>query len=91
MKPLANLEELTPERLTDILRSEGHLGVDSHVESIDVTSSRPIITSTIAFLDVTYSSAASAALPTKLFLKFANPDHKLGEDLVMQAALDAGS
>ena len=51
MKPLASLEELTPERLTDILRSEGHLAA-GQVESIDVTSSTPIITSTIAFLDV---------------------------------------
>jgi len=41
--------------LTDILRSEGHLSA-GQVESIDVTSSTPIFTSTIAFLDVTYSS-----------------------------------
>ena len=89
MKPLANLEELTPERLTDILHNEGHLAA-GHVESIDVTSSTPIITSTIAFLDVTYSSAASAALPKKLFLKFANPNHKFGRHL-MQVALNEES
>jgi hypothetical protein len=89
MKPLANLEELTPERLTDILRSEGHLPA-GQVESIEVTSTKPIITSTIAFLEVTYSSAASASLPAKLFLKFANPDNKLG-DYAVQAALNEES
>ena len=59
MKPLTNLEELTPERLTDIFRSEGHLAT-GRVEFIDVTSSNTIITSTIAFLDVSYSSTAPA-------------------------------
>lgn len=84
MKPLTNLEELTPERLTDILRNAGHL-IAGQVESINVTSSKTIITSTIAFLDVTYSSAESA-LPTKLFLKFAFPDHQLGNELLLWTA-----
>ena len=85
MKPLSNLDELTPERLTDILRSEGHLA-DGQVESIDVTSSTTIITSTIAFLDVRYSSAVE--LPNKLFLKFAYPEHQLGGDIIQLAALN---
>ncbi len=87
MKPLTNLEELTPERLTDMLRSEGHLAT-GRVESIDVTSSRTIFTSTVAFLNVTYSSNASATLPTKLFFKFAYPDHKLGDEMIQRAALN---
>ena len=76
MKPLANLEELTPERLTDILRTQGHLAA-GHVETIDVSSSTPAFTSAIAYLDVTYAPAASAQLPTKLFLKYANQDRNI--------------
>ena len=84
MKPLSNLDELTPERLTDILRSEGHLA-DGQVEAIDITSSKTIFTSTIAFLDVTYSPAV--ALPNKLFLKFAYPDSKIDDEIIQEIAL----
>ena len=83
-RPLANLDELSPQWLTETLKKEGHLPAGK-VEAVDVTSSKPIITSTIAFLDATYSSD-SPELPNKLFLKFANPGSKLDE-LAAEAAL----
>jgi hypothetical protein len=82
-RTLANLDDLTPQWLTETLHREGHLP-NGEVTSVEVTSSRAIITSSIAFLDVTYSGG-STDLPTKLFLKFANPDSKL-DDLAMLAA-----
>lgn len=81
---LENLDALSAQWLTDSLRKEGHLP-EGEVTSVEVTSSRPIFTSTIAFLDVTYSPDVRD-LPAKLFLKFANPESKLDE-LVIVAAL----
>ena len=66
---LSNLDDLTPEWLTETLHREGHLPA-GEVKSIDVTTSKP---TTIAFLDVAYSDNVPE-LPTKRFLKFASPD-----------------
>jgi len=58
--PLTSLDELTPPQwLTEILQCEGHLPV-GRVERVAATSSKPILTSTIAFLDVSYSSDESS-------------------------------
>lgn len=73
---LSDLDDLTAAWLTETLEREGHLP-EGEVSSVEVTSTKPLITSTIAFLDVSYS--VETDLPEKLFMKFANPDSKLDE------------
>jgi hypothetical protein len=65
---LTDVKQVTPEWLTSVLRTHGHLD-HAQVEAVEVKSSRQTITSNIHHLGITYSPAASVRSPSTLFLK----------------------
>ncbi len=70
MNPLANVRELTPERLTAIFDRPNH---PVRATRIQVTKSVATPTSNVHHLAIEYESPAGAA-PTHLFLKIPYPD-----------------
>jgi hypothetical protein len=68
-----NLDGLTPERLTAILRERGHVA-RGRIERVSVESSRTTLISAIARLRLGWSPDADPALPSRLFFKMSRPD-----------------
>lgn len=71
-EPITNVEQLTSEWLTCVLRREGVLD-DGCVVRFDVERARPSLISQVFHLSVTYSDDAPAGAPTRLFLKISHP------------------
>ncbi len=75
VEPIKSPDEVTPKRLTRILRDAGRLP-EGCVDSVTVTSSKEIFTTVISFLDVAYSTYADDGPSNKLFLKTAKPGNE---------------
>jgi hypothetical protein len=68
---IRDASELTPERLTEILRAQGVLP-RGHVAHVAVAASRTLFVSTVTRLRVQYSGDAASDAPAHLFLKVSN-------------------
>jgi hypothetical protein len=71
-EPITDIEQLTNERLTGVLRRGGFLN-EGCVVRFDVKQARTLLISNVFHLAVTYSAAAPADAPTRLFLKIPSP------------------
>ena len=69
---ITDVKEVTPEWLTTVLRTNGHLDHE-HVTAVELRSSRQTIISNIHYLELTYSAVTSERSPSKLFLKLSKP------------------
>ena len=67
-----NVTELTPVRLTEILRRNGVLA-RGHVTNITLQSRKELFVSVVARLEVTYTTEADASAPRLLFFKTPSP------------------
>jgi hypothetical protein len=72
-EPLSSTAQMTPEWLTAVLRREGLLG-SSEVKSIRVEDVRTLLVSSVARLEVVYSTETDATAPAHLFLKMSKPE-----------------
>ena len=70
---IADLDRLTPDRLTGALRRDGCLD-RGHVVDVCVLSQEKTWAATIARLQVSYSRDASLAAPRRLFFKYTPPN-----------------
>jgi Ecdysteroid kinase-like family len=70
-EPLSSAEQVTPEWLTGVLRREGRLE-RGEVVGVRVASSRSLIVSSVARLEVSYTAGALG--PASLFLKLSTPE-----------------
>jgi hypothetical protein len=68
---IGDAAELTPDRLTEILRTKGVLN-RGHVTRVDAAASRSLFVSVVAHLHITYSRDATPGAPERLFLKVSN-------------------
>lgn len=66
-------EQLTPEWLTNVLRTGGFLN-RGEVINIENKLTKQLVQSVVSRLVISYSPDASAFAPTKLFLKISTPD-----------------
>jgi Ser/Thr protein kinase RdoA (MazF antagonist) len=71
-EPITDIEQLTSEWLTGVLRREGVLG-EGRVVSCDVERARTLLISKVFHLSVSYSAGAPDDAPTRLFLKISRP------------------
>lgn len=72
-EPITDIEQLSNERLTDALRRAGVLEAGMCVVRFDVERARTLPISKVFHLAVTYSDAAPAVAPPRLFLKISSP------------------
>ena len=69
---ITDVKQVTPEWLTIVLRTNGHLHHE-RVAAVELKSSRQTIISNIHHLELTYSALAPERSPSKLFLKLSKP------------------
>jgi len=72
-EPVASVEQVTPEWLTETLRRGGSLE-RGRVTGVRVRATQTHPVSIISHLEVAYAPDASSAAPTQLFLKVSNPN-----------------
>jgi hypothetical protein len=70
---LPDLDHVTPEWLTEVLRDQGYLQ-DRCVTAVHLQKTWPTAVSMMAHLESQYTAHASAPLPSQLFLKTSRPD-----------------
>ena len=69
---IADVEQITPDWLTNVLGANGHLD-KGRVTAVELKASRQTIISNIHYLELRYSADASEESPSKLFLKLSKP------------------
>jgi hypothetical protein len=72
-EPITSIEQVTPERLTAVLRRAGALAQGA-VAEVRVTLSRTLVASHVCRLAVAYTVDAPQSAPTQLFLKLSLPE-----------------
>jgi len=70
---LPDLDHVTPEWLTEVLREQGYLA-DGRVTAVHLKTTRPTAVSLVAHLEVQYADDISVSLPSQFFLKTSRPD-----------------
>lgn len=72
-QPITDIEQVSPEWLTHVLRKKGVL-TQGQVTAVHKKPSQPTLTSLIVRLEASYSDDAPISVPSRLFLKIAKPD-----------------
>src|SRR5205085_10816367 len=75
---IGSADEVTPQRLTEILHRNGVLD-SGRVKSVSLNRSRTLTVSIISHLEIEYSENAPLTAPKNLFLKISNPDFQPAE------------
>lgn len=73
-KLITDMEQVTPDWLTEVLREQGHLD-RGKVVAVE-KSPQSTFTSIVSHLKMTYSDDAPSSAPTRLFLKISDPDFR---------------